>query len=379
FSSATNVKAQGGPIDIQQFKPAMDSKGHFTVDSTQVLGPWKTSIGLLVNYAYRPLELKGENGRWFRVNDLVGANIQFALGLFKLSKNSKPWLEIGIGLPISFQNAQINTAPFAWENGQGGCTSQYGCTVWQQDSVQKEKYPMNYDSGGKATAQGLGDMYLHLKFRFLDGYTNPVGIGAMLSFYFPTSKVGGGDQRMMGYGGVGLAPKFILDRVWKKKGMLLSVNFGARLRFGSEAELKENSGWFGCSQTEINGGTLRPTVNPCGAAAENFGFQDKEPENGLTERVSWLYEITYGLGFSWTLAKQVVWTSELIGAIELSSLGKSNSTISTGAASWLGSTYAINYAKRVFPVELLTGFKFYLATSSFFAIGAGVGLTGVGP
>jgi outer membrane protein OmpA-like peptidoglycan-associated protein len=252
--------------------------------------------------------------------------------------------------------------------------------VWAQDPSQKEKYPMNYDGDGRATAQGLGDMYLHFKFRFMDAFTNPVGIGAMLSFYFPTSKVGKGNQRMLGYGGVGLAPKFILDRVWKKKGMLLSVNFGARLRFGSEAELQENRGWFGCQRTDINGGTLLPSTTPCGAAADNYGFEDGKPDNGLTERVSWLYEITYGVGFSWTLAKQVVWTSELIGAIELSSLGKSNTTVATeNANSFLGSTYAINYAKRVFPVELLTGFKFYLATSSFFAIGAGVGLTGVGP
>ena len=89
LSQTTDLRAQGGPVDIQMFKPAMDSKGHFNVDSTQVLGPWNTSIGLLVNYAYRPLVLKGDNDRFFRVNDLVGANIQFAIGMFKLSKRGK--------------------------------------------------------------------------------------------------------------------------------------------------------------------------------------------------------------------------------------------------------------------------------------------------
>ena len=41
------LRAQGGPVDIQMFKPAMDSKGHFSIDSTQVLVPWATSFGLL--------------------------------------------------------------------------------------------------------------------------------------------------------------------------------------------------------------------------------------------------------------------------------------------------------------------------------------------
>ena len=55
------LHAQGGPVDIQQFKPAMDSKGHFSIDSTQVLSPWNTSFGLLFSYANKPLVLKAED------------------------------------------------------------------------------------------------------------------------------------------------------------------------------------------------------------------------------------------------------------------------------------------------------------------------------
>jgi outer membrane protein OmpA-like peptidoglycan-associated protein len=97
--------------------------------------------------------------------------------------------------------------------------------------------------------------------------------------------------------------------------------------------------------------------------------------------VSWLYELTYGVGFSWRLASSVEWVSEIYGAVELSTFGaKDGGHEGNGSGSLLSDlNYSAKYYKRVFPAELMTGFKFYLATSSFFAIGASIGLTGVGP
>jgi len=170
--------------------------GHFSVDSTQVLSPWNTSFGLMVNYAKNPLDMKGANGRYFKTTDMVGANLQFAIGLFKLSATGKPWLEVGFGVPIAFHNSQIGVGAFNRDSTDPNCDSTYGCTVWRQD--QSNKYPMNYDEKGRFTSQGLGDMYLHFKFRFKDTSTFPVGLGAMLSIYFPSSRVGGGDEKMIG-------------------------------------------------------------------------------------------------------------------------------------------------------------------------------------
>ncbi len=378
--SGPAARAQGGPVDIQMFKPAMDSKGHFSIDSTQVLSPWATSFGLLFNYAYRPLVLKGENGRFFRTNDLVYANLQFAMGLFKLSKQGKPWLEVGLGVPVVFHNSEISPDPFTRDQGDPVCpggTSTVGCTVWQQG--QENDYPMGYSGSGTASAQGLGDMYVHFKFRFWDTSTHPVGLGAMLSVYLPTSRVQNGFNQMLGSGGVTLAPKFLLDKVWRKYKLTLSVNFGLRLRFATDGLLRENPGWGTCDWTDLRSGTELPDGQACGQPGDDdYGFDTDKPDNGLSKRLSWLYEITYGAALSWRLSDAIVFVGELFGSLELSNLMEDEVTVE-GNGTLVSGDFTQQYYKRTFPLELLAGFKFYLARSSFFAVGAGVGLTGVGP
>jgi OmpA-OmpF porin, OOP family len=381
------ARAQGGPVDLNMFKPAMDSKGHFSVDSTQVLGPWNTSFGLMVNYAKNPLDMKGANGRFFKTTDMVGANLQFAMGLFKLTPKGKPWLEVGFGIPIAFHNSQIGVSAFNRDSGAAPCAgSTYGCTVWRQD--QGNKYPMLYDEEGRFTSQGLGDMYLHFKFRFKDTSTFPVGLGAMLSIYFPSSRVGNGHEKMIGSGGITIAPKFLLDKYWRKQKILLSVNFGLRLRFATTGKLTGNEGWSSCQWTDSS--ATGPQGQACGQDTDNpfpsdYGFNPDQGDNGLARELTWLYEVTYGVGMSWTLVPSVVFVAELFGSIELGSLMADDRVYQAGdftdptRTPFMENNLTVSAFKRSFPLELMSGFKFYLAASSFFAISAGVGLTGVGP
>jgi outer membrane protein OmpA-like peptidoglycan-associated protein len=381
--------AQGGPVDLNMFKPAMDSKGHFSIDSTQVLSPWTTSFGLMVNYARNPLNMEGGSGRFYKTTDLVGANLQFAMGLFKLEKKGKPWLEVGFGVPIAFHNSQIGVSDFGRAAGTSSCPGTYPCTMWQQ--AQGNKYPMNYDEDGRFTAQGLGDMYLHLKFRFKDTSTFPVGLGAMLSIYFPSSRVGNGQEKMIGSGGVTLAPKFLLDKYWRKQKILLSVNFGLRLRFATTGKLTGNQGWSSCLWTENTTSGISPSQQSCGndvsgAHASDYGFDPTKGDNGLSRELTWLYEITYGVGMSWELVKSVVFVAEIFGSVELGSLLADDRVYQKGTfdptetrVAYLDSNLTVKAFKRSFPLELMAGFKFYLAASSFFAVGAGLGLTGIGP
>ena len=378
--------AQGGPVDLNMFKPAMDSKGHFSIDSTQVLSPWTTSFGLMVNYARNPLDMKAGD-RFFKTTDMVGANLQFAMGLFKLSPKGKPWLEVGFGIPIAFHNSQIGVGGLGRATGTESCTS---CNIWRQGAG--NKYPMNYDEEGRFTSQGLGDMYLHFKFRFKDTSTFPVGLGAILSLYFPSSRVGNGHEKMIGSGGLTVAPKFILDKYWRKQKILLSVNFGLRLRFATTGQLTGNPGWKSCLWTDQ--GSTGPIGQACGQSDNNpfpddYGFDPKKGDNGLSRELTWLYEITYGVGMSWSLVNSVVFVAELFGSIELGSLMADDRVYQAGdfndlpvgdtRTPFISGTLKVKAFKRSFPVELMAGFKFYLAASSFFAIGAGVGLTGVGP
>src|SRR5688572_16131698 len=52
-------KLQRGPIDLQVFRPAVDSKGFITLNASQILGPKDFSFGLVSTWARTPLELEG--------------------------------------------------------------------------------------------------------------------------------------------------------------------------------------------------------------------------------------------------------------------------------------------------------------------------------
>ena len=54
---AAHAQLQNAPVDLEIFRPAMDSKGFVTVNSSAVLGQWDISFGLVTSYARRPLQL----------------------------------------------------------------------------------------------------------------------------------------------------------------------------------------------------------------------------------------------------------------------------------------------------------------------------------
>jgi OmpA-OmpF porin, OOP family len=327
------ARAQGGAINIQTFRPAMDSKGLLSVDTTQVLSPGMFSIGLTANFALNALQLEGNGGK-FEAKYLTSANLQFAIGIMKLGP--LPFLELGVGVPIHIITGKATPSRTIQD-------------VWDQDQAITSadvQPPLSYEKNGNFSAQGLGDIYFNAKMRFLAATQNPVGVGAVLSVGFPSSRVGKGNEHLMGSGGVTVWPKGIVDRFLdKKRRMLLSANVGFRMTFGSSGEIRENKGWGGCTPANL----------PC-----EF---DGEVDNAGTKRALKLYELTYGVGFNWNLVQgRIDWVSEIYGALEFASLAKGS-----------------GYTKRVFPMELMTGLKVYLATNSYLAVAGGVGLTGVGP
>ncbi len=339
FQSRT-AYAQGGPVDIQMFRPAMDSKGILGVETTQVLRPGMFSIGLTANYAHKPLVLKGDlaggPNRTFQVKTLTSANLQFAIGLFKLG--DMEFMELGFGIPIHVMTGHTNPYitntdnDFPWNQNPGPGTP------WA---------PLGYEYNGNFSSQGVGDIYLNMKMRFMSSVTNPVGLGAVLSFGVPSSKIGGGDETFVGSGAFSLWPRFVMDTFLDKDmRVLVSLNVGARLRFGNTAELTPNPGWDTC----VVGNSPRCDFE--GSA-----------DNAMVKNLAWQHHATIGLGLSWNLVRhRIDWVTELFGAVELTSFAKDD-----------------DYYKRVFPFEALTGFKLYLATNSFLAVAGGIGLTGIGP
>src|SRR5690242_15513767 len=79
-------------FSLQNFRPAVDSKGYVTVNASQILGHLDFSLGLVGSYAHNVLNLTGQGAR-FDVEHFLTPQLQFAIGLFK-------WVELGVSLPV---------------------------------------------------------------------------------------------------------------------------------------------------------------------------------------------------------------------------------------------------------------------------------------
>ncbi len=343
------ARAQGGPVDIQMFKPAMDSKGHFTVESSQVLGHLKPSIGLIVTGAWNPLVLKG-NDREFVVDQMNTGYLQFAIGFLRK-------FEIGIGIPVHIVIG--HTTPR--DTLDDGSADPQG--RWNQGTNQTkiEKTPLGYDDQGNFGSQGIGDAYIHSKWRILAASKNPVGLALAMSVSLPTGPTGL-DSGFIGSDSITFAPRVIVDKLFGKRGQfLVSGNLGARVRTGNGGEIHENDGWLTCIRWED-----RPDKSvPC-------SFDGYVDNNG-TQNVYWKNDVFYSLGMTYRVSDKMAFVGELYGAVELTAMSQDDEQRTNP----VDGSYTVTTKKEVMPMEALGGVKIYLGLNSYMALGGGVGITGL--
>jgi hypothetical protein len=214
-TSGTAVAQHGGAIDMQLFRPAVDSKGYITVDGPETVGHLQLSVGVNVNYAYKPLSLRAPTtvSTWcvdqvacsagdenylysrYRINHLATGNLVAALGLSK-------YFQLGIGVPMTFWMG--STTPTA-----------------------QQLIGVNEDT---ISAFGIGDLALHLKGRVLKQPKFPLGLGIRLTVAFPTAK----PDSFLGSGRVRITPVVLVERTLLKGRLRFALNVGAHLRFGEE-------------------------------------------------------------------------------------------------------------------------------------------------
>jgi len=72
--------AQAGDVNINPFRPAIDSRGYITVNASQVLGHKDVSIGILMDGAYKLLDFD-DGTENFTVQYLVTPTLVLAGGL----------------------------------------------------------------------------------------------------------------------------------------------------------------------------------------------------------------------------------------------------------------------------------------------------------
>jgi outer membrane protein OmpA-like peptidoglycan-associated protein len=191
--------AASAQFSLQNFRPAVDSKGYVTVDASQTLGHLDFSLGFIGSYAYRPLQLHA-GGVDFAVDHLITTQLQAALGLF----GGPRWRDRmhGISLQLGF------TLPVGVMFGARAPT-------YVDPTTPKNDSPLSF--GG----QSVGDVGLNLKLRFLH---QPVGLALLLAVDFPS----GNSRQFLGEGQTSFRPTIILDKETRR--FRVALNVGAIVR-----------------------------------------------------------------------------------------------------------------------------------------------------
>jgi len=286
--SVAPVAAQpAGNLPIDTFRPAMDSRGYLTINASQVLGHNELSFGLgSLSWGHKLLGF--ENGTaTYSVDDVITATLIAAYGVHI----GPAELEFGVSVPLSIMS------------GDRG-----------PDDLGAADNP-NDDMRYQLDGQGLGNIGLHLKTRFLKTSKGPkVGLGVIASLYLPTATP---EDRFLGESKLTPQIMGILDKEFGRRGRLrVSLNAGFRARATTSFTDRGDGGAPATNQTITASG-----------------------------------EIPVGLGIAYAISPQKFdLVGEVFGAVP------------------------IGDHEGYQPLEAIGGVKLYLARNSFLSLGAGRGL-----
>jgi OOP family OmpA-OmpF porin len=163
---STPDKLGGDGLDTHLFRPAMDSKGFFATNGSDILGHLDFSVGLIVDYG-RNLLRTGANGKFTDglTNSLINNSFQgtfgFNLGLFN-------HIEVGLDVPIILMDGSPQYFNQGCPNG-GNVGQTAGCANGPY-LAGEPGWGSSNTTGDKATAldaQNLEFLALHAKWRIL--------------------------------------------------------------------------------------------------------------------------------------------------------------------------------------------------------------------
>ena len=223
-----------GNLQLDTFRPAMDSRGYFTVNSSQTLGNLDVAFGLgALDWGHHLLSFgntsggsffgskcAGNAGPCYSVDNVVTATLIAAVGL----KLGPADLEFGASLPVDIMKGDRGPD---LETGDPNTSLTYGYS-----------------------GQGIGNIGFHFKTHFLKLSKPPhVGLGIMASVYLP--QPGSSNNNWIGSTGASGQILGILDKEFGKQGRFrIALNGG--IRFRSEATYTDNDTMDG-GMTRTNG------------------------------------------------------------------------------------------------------------------------------
>mgnify|MGYP001567552346 CR=1 FL=1 len=106
FAPGAASAQEGADIDLQAFRPAMDSRGLITVNASEVLAPGELSFGLVTTWGRGLLRLEGDGNR-YEVQDMITPTLVGAIGFRLLGVD----LEAGAALPFTVMSGDRSPDP----------------------------------------------------------------------------------------------------------------------------------------------------------------------------------------------------------------------------------------------------------------------------
>ncbi len=308
FTASARAQLAHAPVDLEMFRPAMDSKGFITVNSSAVLGQGDLSFGLVTAYARQPLVLTSTccNGQAtkFQVGNLVTPSLQAAVGFTHMQHLG---FELGVVLPLAILSGQTTPS----DPGTGTNTTPHDWTF---------------------TAQGIGDLQVHPKIRLMNATRNGLGLAIIPSMILPT----GDKSSFFGEGQFIFQPTAVLDTELGYLGRFrAALNGGARIRSHHSEFIDQPSSFTTAGMPTFMGATLT---------------------SGQGIDIGTEYLAGFGLSYGIVPQKFDV-VGEVYGSYGPQS-HKINGDGTQGAK--LGAT-----------AEAIAGIKLYLARNSFFEVGGG--------
>ena len=211
-------------MDARLFRPAVDTKGHFTVDSTPVLPHLSLSVSLMLDFAFNQwvaVEQTDANVDAYRnttFDRFITTQLAFNFGLFDR-------LVIGLNLPLIIPAGHMYTCNDDAENGGA------------------------IDHCALSSKGTFGDLSVHAKVHLTRANLQLIGVGLVVQYQAPTGKE---DLLTGDPGGGALSGKLIID-VEPTNWYRAALNVGAHIPFGAA---KENHLYLGTANEATIGGQM---------------------------------------------------------------------------------------------------------------------------
>jgi outer membrane protein OmpA-like peptidoglycan-associated protein len=262
-------------MDLRLFRPAVDSKGHLTVNGTDILGHNDFSFGLILDGGFGLLPFNGfedDNGAPAsnpnRVNNLVD---QYFTGTLHFNYGIKNLLVVGAQIPVHVVSGPDAEVPGVY----------------------------NSEPTGGVDYQNIGDITVHSKIRLLRAELQPVGLAGIVHFQFPS----GSTSEFAGEPTFALWP--VLATEWRPiQQIRLSLNLGYRAVFGDGATVPVDGRTMPGSSTNATMAELTNTGSP----------------------VTYNDLLTFGFGASFRVGDAVDLVAELYGSQVATQIGNDATT-----------------------------------------------------